>query len=140
MLYSFESWGIHNDKQLFYTTAVTEKSAKTASEFDEFKRLMDPLVKKPWIWIFDCKNMKAVDFTNVGFIYQMKAMIEANHSTSLKAIWILNINGWMRSTLALFGPVIVQILPTERLEMLVYLQHSGYAPSLTDALLRTIKH
>jgi hypothetical protein len=138
MPYSFDSWGVHNGQRIYYTSTT---STGTADDFDGFKALIDreSLLQKSWIWVFDCHGMKTTDYTNVGFVHRMKHMIEVEHAKSLKAVWILNINGWMRSMLALFGPTKVQVLPADRLEMLVQLQKAACPVPLVDSLLRTIR-
>lgn len=137
--YSFAQFGTYKDIPLYYTAPATVPSIKTDAEFAGFKALLDPLQTKPWIWVFDCRGMKAEHYLNISFVKKMAHTIEHDHNHSLQAVWVLNMDAWMRKMAALFGRKKVVPLPTDRLELLVKMQQEGCPEEVIDRLLTALK-
>lgn len=124
---------------MMYTAPARGDSIRTDAEFAGFRMLLEPFRARPWIWVFDCRGMTAKHFMNTAFIKRMGSLLESDHAASLRAVWILNPNTWIRAALSLFGSGDkAQLLPTERLELFVRLQKVGCSHALVDRFLAVI--
>ena len=135
MKYPFEPLGAYGDIHFNYSAPAQADIIKTTADFDGFKALLDLHTHHPWIWIFDCRGMKATHYTNVRIVQRLATLLETEHASSLKGVWIINVNTWMQTVLKLFCPAKVQVLPTDRLELFVHLQKSRCPTPLMDRML-----
>jgi hypothetical protein len=137
--YSFDFYGTHKGVPLYYTSPAAAALIKSDADFAGFKALLDPLKTKPWIWIFDCRGMKTEHYMNINFVRKMAHTIEHEHATSLQAVWVLNMDSWMRKMATLFGRKKIVPLPTERLELFVHMQKEGCPHDVVDRMIVAIQ-
>lgn len=130
--------GQHKGADVIYTAPAQADLITTDEHFAEFKTHMDPYQQRPWIWIFDCRGMTSAHYTNIRFCRALYKVLTTEHKESLQAVWILNINTWMRAVLSLFHLTKVSVLPAERLELFVTMQRAGLADGLIDELLNLL--
>ena len=138
--YSFKQIGIHADGRtsVLYTAPAEADIVTTDADLAGFKSLMDPYRASPWIWVFDCRGMKMAHYTNMRFCRALHHILTTEHSTSLQAVWILNINTWLRGVLGFFPLNKAIILPSERLELFIQMKKAGVPDTLVNQLLDAI--
>lgn len=129
--------GMHEDAILLYMAPA--KSASLCTE-DQFRAALAPYRERPWIWIFDGGGMTTRHYANIGFCKSMYKILDTEHKQSLRAVWILNLNSWLRGVIQLFPaskPTLC--LPRERLEMFVEMQRKGLSSSTIDTLISALQ-
>ena len=135
--YSLDVLGDLEGIPIVYTSLARTDTIQTEIEFAAFRALLEPYQKRQWIWALDCRGMSAKQLLNTAFIKRIGGLIEADHTKSLRAVWILNPNTWIRTVLSLFGTNgKATLLPTERLELFVSLHKAGCAHTLIDRFLQ----
>jgi hypothetical protein len=128
--------GTHEGAVLLYMAPA--KSASLCTE-DQFRAALASYRERPWIWIFDGGGCGAA-VANIGFCKSMYKILDTEHKQSLQAVWILNLNSWLRGVIQLFPaskPTLC--LPKERLEMFVEMQRKGLSSSVIDILIGALQ-
>lgn len=140
--YSFEHIGVHGDGRtaVLYTSPANADPITTDADIAGFKSLLDSYRDQPWIWVFDCRGMTLAHYTNMRFCRALHHILTTEHSSSLQAVWILNINTWLRGVLGFFPMNKAVVLPAERLELFVEMQRVGTPSALVDRLLQAVAH
>lgn len=94
---------------------------------------------RPWIWVLDCHGMTARQCLDVSAIRAIGTQIEREHAATLRGVWILNPNSWIRAAVGLFGSAKVTMLPSDRLELFVHLQRAGITHATVDRFLAAVR-
>ena len=89
---------------------------------------LDRRLGERWVWVVDCRDMGVSHFMNFFLLEKLYTMIQRDQKDSVQHIWILNINWWVSSMLALFATTKVQIL--DRMDLL----NLGCSDALFDEL------
>ena len=136
--YCFRSIGQHEAADIMYTAPAQADLITADEHFAGFKARMDPYRTRKWIWILDCRGMTSAHFMTLHLCRTLYKVLTTEHVESLQAVWVLNINPWVRAMLSLFHLTKVSVLPTERLELFVTMQRIGLAHDMIDRLLEMV--
>ena len=120
---------------LLYSAPAQLTEHPTEAQFAEYLSHLRR-IREPWIWIVDCRGMTAHHLTNMSMAHRLQSILREEHGHLLKDTWILFLNSWLRTLLALFQAPAVS-LSGDRLELLVYLQQQRVERAAQDWLLAT---
>ena len=67
-------------------------------------------MKGPWIWIIDFAKMDAKHYISMGLTHKLATLLTKEHSQTLKAIYLINPNFWLRNTIKLAKTVLTSDL------------------------------
>ena len=122
-----------NSIPVFYSSPTQTHSEK---DVDRFIERLKPLQTKPWVWIVDCRASWIT--LNPVVVYRLKTYLETHHATSLQAVWVVNLSGWMRGMFGMLTTKKLRILPSEPLGMFVTMNKEGYSSELVTRLLEVL--
>jgi hypothetical protein len=118
---------------LLYTAPARLTGNPTEAQFADYLSHLRR-IQEPWIWIVDCRGMTAQHLANMSMAQRLQSILREEHGHLLKDTWILFLNSWLRTLLALFQAPVVSLSP-DRLELLVYLQQQRIERGAQDWLL-----
>jgi hypothetical protein len=129
----FLGLGTHNGITYFYTSPPRGHDYKeTPDTLAYYKAHLDEAKTHKWIWIIDCKEMKAKHYSSPEMSKQMVKYLSTEHRGQLKEIWIINPNTWIRGLVAIIKPFFnkeitdrLQIIPKSGLELYMELETRG---------------
>ena len=131
--HSFTYFGKSDDANLFLTVPARVLDYKESEEkIINFKKHLDTAKGSPWIWVFDCGNMQMKHYSSLNYSRRLAQILANEHDETLKAIWILRPNMWMKGVLKFLKTIFkaglfnkVKILEGEKLELYVGLEKEG---------------
>lgn len=134
-----QSIGEHEGCVLLYTAPARVTDTVTDEHFKIFCKLVEPYRNRPWIWVLDGAKMGPKHYTNISYCKKLYLLLAKEHKESLKGVWVLNLNAWIRGMIKLFPTAKpVSCLPTDRLELFVTMQHKGVSSRIVDVLLNAL--
>jgi hypothetical protein len=106
--HSFFKFGQKDDVAYWYTSPVDAVETVDSLEKYEALKVHMEIVKADvqWIWVFNCTNMRAHHHTPLKFMQLLVKSLSAEHGDSLKEIWFVNPNMWIKTTIQLLRPFV----------------------------------
>lgn len=104
---NFAEKTVNNHRISYYYTNPTKslELIDSKEKFTYFKQHLDKAKERgSWIWVFDCANMRSEHYCSLEFMRNLMKEVSEEHMSSLKAIWIIHPNTWMRSAIQLVKP------------------------------------
>jgi hypothetical protein len=145
---NFAEKSINNHRISYYYTNPSKSSELIDSKekFTYFKQHLDKAKERgSWIWIFDCAGMRSEHYCSLEFMRNLMKEVSEEHMTSLKAIWVIHPNTWMRSTIQLVKPFFkteimnkVNVLEETKLSLLDTLQKMEVPSSAIEWIEKTV--
>jgi hypothetical protein len=130
MKYSFDRVGTYKSMDVYRSIISRADPITTDEHFAGLKALFDRRLGEQWVWVVDCRDMGVSHFMNFFLLQELYTMIQRDQKDSVQHIWVLNINWWVSSMLAMFKTTKVQILTDGPLELL----ELGCSNTLIDKL------
>jgi hypothetical protein len=133
--HSFMPFALQGDLTLVYTApALSTDLVETPHTILHHKAHLDTM-KGPWIWIIDFAKMEAKHYISIHLTQKLATLLNKEHSQTLKAIYLVNPNFWLRNTIKLAKTVL-----TSDLEKKVTLIDSDGAGMLLQLGSQGIQH
>jgi len=108
--HSFMPFGIQGDLTLVYTApALSTDLVETPDTILHHKAHLDTM-KGPWIWIIDFAKMEAKHYISIMLTQKLATILSKEHSQTLKGIYLVNPNFWLRSTIKMAKTVLTSDL------------------------------
>ena len=108
--HSFMPFGLQEDLTLVYTSpALSTDLIETPNTILHHKAHFDTM-KGPWIWIIDFAKMDAKHYISIGLTQKLAMLLNKEHSQTLKGIYLINPNFWLRNTIKLAKTVLTSDL------------------------------
>ena len=106
--HSFLKFGQKDDMAYWYTAPVDAVETVDSLEKYEALKVHMEIVKADaqWIWVFNCTNMRAHHHTPLKFMQLLVKSLSAEHGDSLKEVWFVNPNMWIKTTIQLLRPFV----------------------------------
>lgn len=105
--HSFVRFGQQGGVELVYTAPARALETKeTPQTFQKHRVHFDKLKGMSWIWIIDFAKMENRHYSSMGLTKQLITLISAEHDIGLKAIYLVNPNFWLRTTMTAMKPVL----------------------------------
>ena len=118
MKYSFDRVGTYKSMSVYRTIISRADPIVTDEDFDGIKELFDQRLGERWVWVVDCRDLGYSHFMSFSILQKLYTMIQRDQKDSVQHIWILNINWWVSSMLALFATTKVRVLTDGPLELM----------------------
>ena len=106
--HSFQKFGQKDDVAYWYTAPVDAiEKIDSVEKYEALKKHMD-IAKGDahWIWVFNCTDMCTQHHTPLKFMQLLVKSLSTEHSDSLKEIWFINPNMWIRTTIQVLRPFV----------------------------------
>jgi hypothetical protein len=102
--HSFEKLGTLRDgmTNIFYTNPIEPDDSPEAYQY--YMAHFQDTEPNPWIWIFDCKGMKAKDLTHSKLAKRLIDSIQSKYKDTLRGIFIINPNWCITSLFTVVKP------------------------------------
>jgi hypothetical protein len=120
---------------LYYSAPARIAAISTDAEFAALKQELDRVrTGGPWLWVVNCAGLRLEHTMNARYVQRLADTLRAEHTGLLLGTWMLQMNGWVRATLAMFGAE-ATALSDDRLELFLQLQRAGCSHATVDFLL-----
>lgn len=125
---------------LYYSAPARIATISTDAEFAFLKQELDRVrAGGPWIWVVNCAGMRLEHVLNARYVQRLADVLRSEHTGLLLDTWMLQMNTWIRGTLAAFGAT-ATALSDDRLELFLQLQRAGCSHATVDFLLAAAGH
>lgn len=106
--HSFLKFGKKGEVAYWYTAPVDAiETIDSVEKYEALKAHMDiAKADTQWIWVFNCTNMRTHHHTPLKFMQLLVKSLSAEHGDSLKEIWFVNPNVWIKTTIQLLRPFV----------------------------------
>lgn len=109
--HSFEKVGVLQDGKtnVFYTCPAQAIEAEDSPEAIQYYLAHFEQTKpNSWIWIFDCKGMKAKDLIKSGMGKKLAETVQKTYFDTLIGIYIINPNWTMKALITFLKPFLLK--------------------------------
>ena len=137
---------LEDNTALFYTAPrLAEVQTDTPDNVQFYVDHFDETFPNPWIWIFDCKDMKANNFISNGVGRRVADLLQTEKYQTLKTIYIINPNMILRMFIKFISPFLkdatkarFKVLSLGPIEILSTLQGHGVNQENIQKVLRLV--
>lgn len=100
--HSFTPFGTHQGSKLIFTSPARALDVKeTEEKIVNIKKHLDTVKECSWIWVFDFGHMQMKHYSSLRYILKLAEILNKEHDTSLKEIWVLRPNQWLQTMLTI---------------------------------------
>ena len=146
--HSFERLGVLSDSrtQLYYSCpAMQEEDDNTPEAIQYYVAHFESTRPHPWVWVFNCKGMRAADLIRSGLARKMAETAQQPHFDTLREVYIVNPTTTMRALLAFLSPFLkkemrarIKVCTLGPIDTIHTLERIGVQPSELTAITRKL--
>jgi len=116
-------FGQKNDVAYWYTApGDAEETIDNIEKYEGLKIHISATREDPyWIWVFNCTDMNTHHNTPLKFMQLLVKSLSTEHKDSLKEVWFVNPNVWIRTTIQVLRPFIHKNF----LSKIIFIQDTG---------------
>lgn len=104
--HSFTFCGAAGPRHVYYTSpAKAGHVVKTHTEYLEFKSHLEAASATPWVWIFDCKDMKTKHFLPMEICKDLIEYVLSEHGAAIQEVIVLHPNVWFKGIFKFLSPM-----------------------------------
>lgn len=131
--HSFTNFSTVGDIHYVYSSPAKSLDYKESdTNMQNFKKHLNTMKGKRWIWVFDCAHMEMKHYSSFDYMKKLATILVQDHSANLDAIYIVHPNSWMRTSIQLLQKLFsnsvckkIHVLAGEKLELYVALEKAG---------------
>jgi len=105
--HSFVRFGSQGDVDLVYSAPARARETKeTALTFQKHTAHLDQMKGRRWVWVIDFAKMETRHYSSMNLTHKLIKLITEEHLGGLHAIFLVNPNFWLRTTMSAVKPIL----------------------------------